>query len=114
MNAQLEGVLRLTLDMAQGRLVMTALAELPFKRVFELIGRLNQAANGGMNAMESGGFPCDVTATEWRTMIEALGKLPYEQVHGLIAALQQQAPRAADNDDLARRAGSSRIDSGSR
>jgi hypothetical protein len=80
--------LQLSLTAEQGNLVITALAECPFKQVYELIGKLNRQANV---ALQAGGiYACLVGAAELKLILEALGKLPYYQVHALVQALQAQ------------------------
>ncbi len=80
------------LDLAEGQLVFEALAECPFKQVYELIGRLNYRAN---EVAEQGG---DVTlpqvyhldAAELDLVTRALSELPYGRVHRLLASLNEQ------------------------
>ncbi|AKC70817.1 hypothetical protein [Pandoraea oxalativorans] len=69
------------------QLLMTALGELPFKRVFELIGALNRQANA-----VAPGAPvvCALDASGFALIVEALGHLPYHRVHGLIDDLKAQ------------------------
>ncbi|VVD78015.1 hypothetical protein PCA20602_00960 [Pandoraea capi] len=82
----------LTADDAQ--LLMSALSELPFKRVFELIGMLNRQAN----AVTPGApLVCSLDPGAFALIVEALGQLPYQRVHVLIDDLKAQlhAARAA-------------------
>ncbi|MCI3207995.1 MULTISPECIES: hypothetical protein [Pandoraea] len=82
----------LTADDAQ--LLMSALSELPFKRVFELIGMLNRQAN----AVTPGApLVCALDPGAFALIVEALGQLPYQRVHVLIDDLKAQlhAARAA-------------------
>ncbi len=69
------------------QLLMAALGELPFKRVFELIGALNRQANA-----VAPGAPvvCALDASAFALIVEALGHLPYHRVHGLIDDLKAQ------------------------
>lgn len=93
----------LALRADQGALVIEALAELPFKTVFELIGRLNRQANGvdpaagvrlgvdpAAGADAGGALPYVVGAADLELIVGALGRLPYNRVHRLLAALEQQ------------------------
>jgi hypothetical protein len=80
--------LQLALTGEQGNLVITALAEFPFKLVYELIGKLNRQANAAMQAGEA--CLCHVGAAELKLILDALGKLPYYQVHTLVHELQRQ------------------------
>ena len=79
----------------EGRLVIEALAELPFKTVFELIGDLNRQAVDGDGRADAGtGQRYQVDRESLELMLRALAQLPYERVHRLLAALQLQlAPR---------------------
>ncbi len=86
------------LDLAEGQLVFEALAERPFKQVYELIGRLNHRAN---EVASQGG---DVTtpqiyrldAAELDLIARALGELPFNRVHALLASLHEQAQAGVD------------------
>ncbi|ALS61703.1 hypothetical protein [Pandoraea norimbergensis] len=69
------------------QLVMAALAELPFKRVYELIGTLNRQAN---EAGAGEGIACALSAPAFALIVEALGHLPYHRVHALIDAMKAQ------------------------
>lgn len=85
--------LPLSLSVAQGRLLMGALAELPFKRVFELIGKLNAGAQAP--AAASASLRIRLSAAELALVLEALGQLPYVQVHALIDELHAQVRQAS-------------------
>lgn len=78
----------LSLTAEQGNLVITALAECPFKLVYELIGQLNRQANLAAQAGQS--YACRVNAAELKLILDALGKLPYCQVYALMQELQRQ------------------------
>ncbi|VVE09298.1 hypothetical protein PIN31009_02537 [Pandoraea iniqua] len=77
----------LVLAADDAQLVMAALAELPFKRVYELIGTLNHQANA---AQAGEPIACALSAPAFALIIEALGHLPYHRVHGLIDAMKGQ------------------------
>lgn len=77
-----------TLRDDEGRLVIEALAELPFKAVFELIGDLNRQAVDGAGG--PGGRPYHIGRDDLELMLRALAQLPYERVHRLLAALRTQ------------------------
>ncbi|SEN77299.1 hypothetical protein SAMN05428959_10354 [Duganella sp. CF517] len=83
-----------TIDIAlrddEGRLVIEALAELPFKTVFELIGDLNRQAVDGAGPAGAGGRRYQVDRDSLELMLRALAQLPYERVHRLLAALRLQ------------------------
>lgn len=89
-DADQDSMLQLVLTVKQGNLVMMALAEYPFKRVYELIGKLNRQANAALHADHS--YACRVDAGELKLMLDALSKLPYYQVYTLVHALQRQLP----------------------
>ena len=79
--------LRIALTAAEGGLVVEALAELPFKTVFELIGELNRQANLQGDA---GGHEFALYPAQLALIVKALGELPYARVHVLMAALHAQ------------------------
>ncbi|MET0266844.1 MAG: hypothetical protein ABW202_14650 [Duganella sp.] len=79
----------LTLRDDEGRLVIEALAELPFKTVFELIGDLNrQAVENGQ--AHDGARRYLLERDSLALILGALAQLPYERVHRLLPALEQQ------------------------
>ncbi|MDC8760340.1 hypothetical protein [Janthinobacterium fluminis] len=82
--------LTLALRTDEGALVIEALAELPFKHVYDLIGRLNHQANAG--AASDGGGPGRYVLcwADAELIVAALGRLPYQRVHALLAALREQ------------------------
>jgi hypothetical protein len=81
----------LELRTEQGALAIEALAELPFKAVYELIGRLNQQANAGAPGAGSGSARYRLCEADLELLLGALAQLPYYRVHRLLAELQQQA-----------------------
>ncbi len=83
----------LTLTTSEGQLVIEALAEGPFKTVFDLIGRINRQANtAGSEEL----CRLALSRADLALVIGALVKLPYHRVHQLMAKLEQQAaPQAA-------------------
>ena len=84
------------LSVSEGKIVFEALAELPFKYVYDLIGKLNRQAiqnsPGGDNEMVRLRLTLDLP--EIGLIIKALGGLPFNRVHRLVdklsAQLQQQ------------------------
>ena len=88
-------ILSIELSLEEGNLLLTALAEYPFKTVFELIGKLNQQAHFHCTEAASGSRRITFTFTEQEMVlaIKALGKLPYEHVHQLLANLNRQMER---------------------
>lgn len=96
-----ERTLFIELNLEEGNLLLTALAECPFKTVFELIGKLNQQAHvqfgeTGDHALRK---PFELTEQELALSVSALGKLPYERVHRLLAHLNRSFVQAARNDE---------------
>ncbi|SEQ95467.1 hypothetical protein SAMN05421690_100459 [Nitrosomonas sp. Nm51] len=87
-----ERIVAVEINLEEGSLILTALAECPFKTVFELIGKLNQQAHHQFAdaADQSIQKPFTFSEQEMLLTIEALGKLPYEQVHQLLAKLTIQ------------------------
>ncbi|VVD60302.1 hypothetical protein [Pandoraea anhela] len=95
------------------QLLMSALSELPFKRVFELIGLLNRQANA---AAPGAPLVCALDPCAFALIVEALGQLPYHRVHGLIDGLKAQlhAARSAGERGAAGTARHARRMSGAR
>jgi hypothetical protein len=80
------------LSLAEAGLVLEALAELPFKSVYALIGELNRQANaydpsefGADSAQRYAFAPSDL-----RLVLAALGNLPYRRVSRLVHKLDAQ------------------------
>jgi hypothetical protein len=86
------GSLRIVLTPEEGALVMEALAEYPFKSVFELIGKLNLQANiySSSALPASAAHDFDFTAPELSLAIKALGDLPFNRVNVLLANVNGQ------------------------
>lgn len=80
----------IALPPADGSLMIVALAECPFKLVYELIGKLNQQANAASPLAANAAQEFLLTATELRLIIAALGNMPFNQVHSLVAELHRQ------------------------
>ncbi|PSJ18961.1 hypothetical protein [Nitrosomonas supralitoralis] len=89
MSAQ---ILTIHLNLKEGNLLLEALAECPFKSVFELIGSLNQQANDlfvtGIAANER--QPFVFTESELSLAMQALSKMPYHRVNQLLTEINQQ------------------------
>ena len=93
MNSGQTQTIRLTIK--EGALLLEALGARPFKEVFDLIGRINHAANEhtvklveaqNNNLETSFAF----TRHDLDLMIRALAELPFNQVHNLMAKLHSQ------------------------
>lgn len=84
--------LSIFLNVDEGSLILTALAEQPFKNVYELIGNINKQANEvdikTMTAYSD--TPLELTRKELELIIMALGNMPFNQVYGLLQKLNQQ------------------------
>ncbi len=90
---------------AEGALIMEALSELPFKTVFELIGKLNRQANEmGSDRSAQALIPLTVSRAELRLIIRALGNMPYHRVQVLLDKLNQQIREQLDGDTLRNKA----------
>lgn len=78
------------LSVEEGQTIFQALSEMPFKYVFELIGKLNHIANE-TRAVNRNGTVCYEYALlkeEIKLILQALGQMPYQRVHGMIAHLE--------------------------
>ncbi len=84
--------LQIYLTLEQSGLVLEALMEQPFKKVFEVIGSLNQQAQQfyqpGVEKNRAQLFV--ISKMDFSLCIKALGELPYHRVSGLIQSLHQQ------------------------
>ena len=80
------------LNLEEGSLLLTALAECPFKTVFELIGKLNHQAHFHFTEISDHTLrkPFEFTEQELALSMKALGRLPYEHVHRLLNRLDRQ------------------------
>lgn len=85
-------MLTIDLTLEEGNLILEALAECPFKTVFELIGQLNQQANrlfvATIDHTKTQSFA--FSEHDLSLTIKALGGLPYNRVNGLLANFNQQ------------------------
>ncbi len=89
----------LLITRAQGNLMLEALAERPFKHVFEVIGVLNRQAAQFAALPEAGRddeaarVPFTLSAAELRLTLDALADLPYRRVQPLLQDLHAQLAR---------------------
>lgn len=87
-----ERTLIISLNLEEGNLLLEALAECPFKSVFELIGKLNHQANqlfvAGTSPQERRQFI--FTEAELSFSVKALGNMPFHRVHKLLEGLNLQ------------------------
>ena len=95
--ARREGV-EVALDRDQSGLVLSALAELPFKTVYALIGKLNQQAHENFPTAKERGTPkaFRMEPREFALCLEALGALPYHTVSRLMEHLRSQLSERMD------------------
>ncbi|GGX10429.1 hypothetical protein [Undibacterium macrobrachii] len=86
----------LSLSLANGNLILEALAERPFKQVFELIGELNQQASRLFSPTAQGHELAVFTLSpnQLRLILEVLGEMPYNRVHRLLQNMHQQLQEA--------------------
>ena len=91
-HADVDRMLTIDLALEEGNLILEALAECPFKSVFELIGQLNQQANNLFVATTGHAKTQAFMFSEHdlSLTIKALGGLPYNRVNGLLVNLNQQ------------------------
>jgi hypothetical protein len=94
MTAAAEEEYGLALDPAQGRLVMEALGERPFRTVYRLIGRLNAWAGAAFprdcDAHQAPAVAFALTLPDLALVLDALGYLPHRRVYRLVASLEGQ------------------------
>lgn len=102
MSSRAEKEFTICLKISEGKLVFEALAELPFKYVYDLIGKLNSQAN--RSAMNGSGASVRHTYTfskeELELTIRALGAMPFNRVHALISNLNDQIREQLDGCHL--------------
>lgn len=92
--------LRLTL--AESSLLLEALIELPFKQVFDLIGKLNHQAQQFYSSEAAATLPqvFALDSREFSCCVKALGALPYNRVSALLQSLHEQLRlQQATSDD---------------
>ncbi|SDU58353.1 hypothetical protein [Desulfobacula phenolica] len=78
------------LSVDDGQKIFQALSELPFKYVYELIGKLNRTTNetAQLNRDSNTCYEYALVKEEIDLMIQALGQMPYKSVHKVIAHLE--------------------------
>lgn len=93
-----EKIIHAQLKLQESSLLLQALAERPFKQVFELIGKLNHQAQQFYQPplASDKAIKFTLTASEFSLCVKSLGDLPYNQVQGLIANLHGQLLAQAD------------------
>lgn len=93
-EARVPGVVgvEVALDRDQCGLVLSALAELPFKTVYALIGKLNQQAHENFPTAQQDRVRkvFRMETREFALCLEALGALPYQTVNRLVDHLRSQ------------------------
>lgn len=97
-----EVMLTVALRPEEGNLIIEALAECPFKQVYELIGKLNRQANAGRSACAGAAQDFLFTPAEMKLTITALGNLPFSRVHALMGELHRQMQEKPQKERLKR------------
>ncbi|MBX3630265.1 MAG: hypothetical protein KF908_10245 [Nitrosomonas sp.] len=97
----MDRILSIELNLEEGSLLLTALAECPFKTVFELIGKLNHQAHLHFTEISDHTLrrPFEFTEQELALSMKALGRLPYEHVHQLLNSLNRQQALQLQTED---------------
>jgi len=81
--------IKLELDEAQ--LIFEALAEMPFKTVYVLIGKLNSRANEITKQGQGSENPTYLLGDQdLKLIIQALGAMPFNRVHNILGKLNEQ------------------------
>lgn len=92
-------VIRTTVD--EGGLILEALAELPFKTVFELIGNINAQANSFLlDQRDTEEIPFNISLGELQLLIGALSELPFNRVNALLQKIEAQLQGSASARDI--------------
>lgn len=87
---------RLHLGADDVEMILEALAELPFKRVFACIAQLNEQAVRAFPAhtrhqgVAASTAAIEVNAEQMRLMLEVLPQLSYQRVHRLLQGMHRQ------------------------
>lgn len=90
MTAHEGQVLRVQMTVAHSRLILQALAELPFKSVFEVIGQLNQQTHRLLADEANDSTRMHVffiSPSDLAICIHALGEMPFKRVSTLLTHL---------------------------
>jgi hypothetical protein len=93
MTARQGHLLSVQLTLGHSQLILQALAELPFKTVFELIGQLNQQTHRlfSHDAVDSERMQTFVlSASDLALCIKALGEMPFKRVSALLSHLNRE------------------------
>ena len=88
------------LSVEEGQIIFQALSELPFKYVFELIGKLNHTANEtqSVNRQGTACYEYVLLTEEIKLIVQALGQMPYQRVHGIISHLENSLNKGLANE----------------
>lgn len=82
----------LILSIEEGKIIIEALAELPFRHVFELIGKINSQANkknsSDLSYEKSKEYRVNMEDVE--IMVTALGHMPFIKVENIMGKLGKQ------------------------
>jgi len=99
MENSVQKAFQIHLNVNDGKIIFEALAELPFKYVYDLIGKLNRQANQSL-ASECDEFALLRHTLGWQEIgliIKALGGMPFNRVHRLVANLSAQIQQQSNN-----------------
>lgn len=92
MNNSPAQTVQIYLTLEQSSLLLEALMEQPFKKVFDIIGALNQQAQQfyQSSVQKNNAQLFTLDKSDFTVCIKALGELPYNRVSSLIQNLHQQ------------------------
>lgn len=74
----------LKITIGEGKIIFKSLSELPFKEVFELIGKLNQQTNNQKAYHDSEGIIFTLTERDLEIIKRALSGQPFYQVSSIM------------------------------
>jgi len=80
----MENKIKLNITLSDGKIIFKALSEMPFKLVYELIGKINQQVNQQKTGNDNSEIILYLNELELQTILEALSEEPFNKVHGVI------------------------------
>lgn len=97
-----QNIFSIGLSTDEGGLIVEALAERPFKEVFELIGKLHRqaSASGCGDDGRAANHHFTFAAHELALTLKALGALPFNRVDALVRNLNSQMQRQSGQHTL--------------
>lgn len=89
------------MDRRESGMLLAALAELPFKKVYQLIGNLNAQAHAqfGDRSAPGDALPFRFEPVEWEFCLGVLQSLPYRDVHRLLERIGRRDPSGQASAD---------------